>query len=75
MATQICPKCKKDSFTWRMDNEVSDVTIWSCFNCSYEALEDESKVTKCNLCRDTRSQLKDENELYWWCFNCKKRII
>ncbi|WP_348739211.1 hypothetical protein [Tenacibaculum sp. 190524A02b] len=41
MATQVCPKCKENSYTWRIDNEISDLTIWSCYNCYYEEFEKE----------------------------------
>jgi hypothetical protein len=75
MATQLCPKCNKDSFTWRVDDEISEITIWNCSNCSYEAFEDEYKEDSCNNCEDAKIQLKDKNKLYWWCFTCNSNVL
>ena len=41
MATQKCPKCNQDSFTWFIDEETSSLTIWFCTECNYKAEEDE----------------------------------
>lgn len=71
MATQICPKCKCDSFTWRMDDEISDLTIWVCYECSYQAFENESDERNCKKCgKKTESKLKDDESEFWWCSNC-----
>ncbi len=40
MALQICPKCKEKAFIWFI-NEKTNITNWSCFNCDYEAKENE----------------------------------
>ena len=68
MATQICPNCKKDSFTWSIDEEESPLTYWGCYECNYGAYEDESKERICSNCeKKTESRLKDEEKEYWWC--------
>lgn len=73
MATQICPNCKKNSFTWIMDNEISDLTIWSCYECRYQAFENESDLRICSNCGNkTESKLKDDKKEYLWCPNCNK---
>ncbi len=46
MATQICPNCEKDSFTWILDDEKTNLTIWHCYNCKYEAEEKENSKFK-----------------------------
>jgi len=72
MATQICPNCKNDSFTWRIDEEESPLTIWRC-NCGYLAYEDESQVRKCKDCGSkTESNMRDSQKEYWWCSTCNK---
>lgn len=76
MATQICPKCKNDSFTWRMDDEISDFTIWGCSKCSYQAFENESDERNCSKCGNkTELKLKDDEKEYWWCPICNKTEI
>lgn len=76
MATHICPNCKKDSFTWYIDDEISELTIWNCHGCNYQAYENESDWQFCSSCNsEIKSKLKDLNKDYWWCFNCKKRLL
>jgi len=71
MATQICPKCKVDDFTWTMDEEESPLTIWDCGNCNYRAFENESDERICSNCsKGTESKLRDSEKDYWWCFTC-----
>ena len=71
MATQICPKCKTDNFTWNIDDEETKLTKWSCANCKYIAFEDENDERKCLRCnKKTEIKLKDLIEEYWWCSNC-----
>jgi hypothetical protein len=71
MATQICPKCKEDSFTWSIDEEESPLTYWHCYNCLYGAYEDEKLECICENCGiKTKSRLKDESTEYWWCSSC-----
>ena len=71
MATQICPRCKEDAFTWHIDEEESPFTIWACHICNYQAFEDESKERKCAHCgRNTEARLNDGKENYWWCSSC-----
>jgi len=71
MATQICPNCKKDSFTWSIDEEISELTIWGCYECEYQAFENESKERNCTKCsKKTESRLKDNEKEFWWCSTC-----
>ena len=73
MSTHICPKCKNDSFTWVVDEEISSLTIWGCYNCRYEAIEDESLERICSRCGSkSESYLKDQESEYWWCSNCNR---
>lgn len=76
MATQICPNCKIDSFTWKMDGEISSMTIWDCGNCQYRAFENESDERNCSTCqKKTELKLKDSEKEYWWCTNCNTTEI
>ena len=73
MATQICPACKEDAFTWSMDEEKPSLTYWGCHKCSYGAYEDESLERECSECtKKTESKLEDDDKIYWWCSNCNK---
>ena len=75
MTALICPKCKEDSFTWMIDEEISPLTIWGCYNCNYEAFEDESEERPCNHCSThTEIKLRDKTKEYWWCNHCEKSI-
>jgi len=75
MATQICPKCQEDSFTWHMDEEESQVTIWWCYKCSYSACEDQKLERECSNCHNkTESLLIDEEGKFWWCNSCNRII-
>ena len=72
MALQICPKCKKLSFTWYIDEEESALTQWNC-GCGYHTFEDESKLRDCPICYNEKSDsyMIDDNEtIYWWCYRC-----
>ena len=76
MATQICPKCKKDSFTWSVNEEISDLTVWACYKCYYQAFEYESDERNCQNCgKKTESKLKDDEKDYLWCSNCNTTEI
>ena len=71
MATQICPNCKEDAFTWFMDEDISPLMIWSCTSCNYNALEDDSKERLCHSCNHkTESLFKDNEKEFWWCSSC-----
>jgi ribosomal protein L37AE/L43A len=71
MATQICPKCKQDSFTWYIDDEMSTITIWSCYLCDYQTYEDDRDEVKCENCQEkTKTILQNEVEEFWWCSVC-----
>lgn len=71
MATQNCPKCRQDSFTWTYDDDQVPTTHWSCRACGYRAAEDESFERVCNTCgTKTEIRLEDEAETYWWCSRC-----
>lgn len=77
MATQICPNCKEDSFTWATDENVNGelITTWSC-SCDYFVYEDESKEKTCEDCgKHAKSELEDENKIYWWCSNYNRTEI
>lgn len=72
MALQICPKCKGRSFTWFMNGK-SALTYWSCFECDYEARENESDESVCVSCgKETKIKLKDKEKEYEWCSNCNE---
>lgn len=68
MALQICPKCKENSFTWFINGK-SHVTVWSCFNCDYEAKENEKYICE-NCGNKTKTKLKDKETEYFWCSGC-----
>lgn len=71
MATQICPNCKEYSFTWKIDDEESRLTIWECYHCHYQAFEDESKMKECKNCKKpTRNYISDSEKKFWWCNSC-----
>lgn len=73
MSLHKCPKCSKIAFTWFVDEEVSVLTIWGCWECNYRAFEDESKESKCPDCNSPgRIELKDEYSEYWWCIRCER---
>jgi hypothetical protein len=71
MATQICPSCKKDSFTWSIDDEDEGLTRWGCYLCYYGAYEDEKLERQCSVClKKNEMRLKDEEGEFWWCCTC-----
>ena len=71
MATQICPSCKKDSFTWSIDEVETRLTLWGCYQCGYEAFENESDERTCTKCgKGSQLKLKDTEKDYWWCPLC-----
>jgi transcription elongation factor Elf1 len=71
MATQICPKCKKDDFSWYIDDEMSSITIWNCGSCDFQTYEDERDEVLCKKCNEiTKTFLKNEEEEFWWCSVC-----
>ncbi|HEY0055767.1 MAG TPA: hypothetical protein VGB63_10455 [Pedobacter sp.] len=73
MATQLCPNCKEDSFTWSLNEDLPNLTAWGCYSCCYQAFEDEAKERVCTACkRKTESFMKDEEKEYWWCSSCNK---
>ena len=73
MATQICPNCKTDSFTWSIDEEESPLTKWGCYNCQYIAFEEESLERECSYCnKKSERRLEDKENKYWWCYNCNR---
>jgi transcription elongation factor Elf1 len=73
MALQYCPKCKKLSFTWCLDEEQTPLTQWHCY-CGYYALENESKQRDCPVCDTEKaySYMIDAKNKYWWCHKCGK---
>lgn len=73
MATQICPICKADSFTWYTNEEESPLIQWMCDKCDYRAYEEESTIRECSTCKKkTESLLVDNAKKYWWCSFCNK---
>lgn len=76
MATQICPNCNADSFTWSLNEKNEKLTIWHCYICKYVAFEDESLERLCTHCnKKTKSYMQDEEKFYWWCSHCGKITI
>lgn len=76
MATQICPKCKQDSFTWSVDDEKPRIIRWGCTHCQYSAYEDESNERICEKCSiKIESLLDDGEDRYWWCCKCNSITI
>ncbi|WP_412986526.1 hypothetical protein [Pontimicrobium sp. IMCC45349] len=69
MATQICPNCKKDNFTWYINYDGE--TVWGCSLCNYHAIENESLERTCSICKTkTESHLKDSQKEFWCCSRC-----
>ncbi|MCJ8154579.1 hypothetical protein MKJ01_12470 [Chryseobacterium sp. SSA4.19] len=76
MATQTCPKCREDTFTWHQMDEDSDLLSWGCYQCGYSAEENEKDESVCSQCgKKAKSRLRDDKVVYWWCFSCKSEII
>jgi hypothetical protein len=73
MSLLICPKCKKLSFTWYIDEEQSPLNQWNC-ECGYYALEDENKMRNCPVCGNEKSDsyMIDNTGKYWWYYRCGK---
>lgn len=75
MSLHKCPNCKEIGFNWFVDDEISTLTIWECWECDHRAFEDESKESPCPECDyPYRIYLKDENSTYWWCSDCESKI-
>lgn len=84
MATQICPVCKQDVFTWSMQDTEPDEpkTVWGWAICGFYAYENEHYnsdstyryepiaygCTSCGSNQDIKL-LKDSKE-YLWCSCC-----
>ena len=76
MATEICPNCKEDAFTWSIDEEESALTKWGCYKCSYIAWEDEALERVCSNCGNkTEMYLKDDTKKFWYCCSCNKMTV
>ncbi len=73
MSLHICPVCREKSFTWCMaDETLNSLTRWSCVECGYTALEDESLERVCRVCNmKSEVLLQDDKLKYWWCSICK----
>lgn len=83
MATQICPVCKQDCFTWYMteDEAGRDVTGWGC-GCGFYAYENERYnpdgtyrfeliARGCTSCGTTQDlKLHQDGREYLWCSRC-----
>lgn len=75
MATQICPNCKADAFTWSIDEE-SGLTMWGCHECGYIAWEDETLERVCSNCGGkSEMNLKDGTKEFWWCCSCNRVTV
>ena len=75
MATQICPNCKANAFTWSIDEEDA-LTKWGCHECGYIAWEDETLERVCSNCsRKTEMHLNDSGRAYWWCCSCNEVTV
>ena len=73
MAELICPNCKRDTFSWTIDEGQNPLTIWGCRSCKYSAHEDESFEKNCKDCgTKTEIRLEDDQKKYWWCSRCNK---
>ncbi len=57
MATQICPKCKEDTFTWSIDDETS-LTKWGYYSAII-VFEGETFERVCLTCL-TKTEIKTE---------------
>ena len=75
MATQICPNCGENAFTWSSDDQISELTIWTCYNCKYQACENEMDERNCQNCgQKTETKLKDNEKIFWWCSSCNSKL-
>ena len=71
MADHKCPKCKQETFSWYVDQEIAEITIWTCSNCDLQIYEDDRDEIYCKECEDnTTTFLKNEDEEFWWCSIC-----
>ena len=70
MALQICPKCKKISCTWYIDDN-SPLTQWNC-ECGWHVFEYENKMRNCPVCGNEKSDsyMVENSIMYWWCCRC-----
>ena len=70
MALQICPKCKKLSCMWYIDNN-SPLTQWGC-KCGWHAFEYENRMRDCIVCGNKKadSYMVESGIMYWWCYRC-----
>lgn len=76
MSVHKCPNCKDYGFVWKVDEDISALTIWDCCECGYRAFEDESFESECPDCNYLyRMLLKDEKSEYWWCLKCARKTI
>jgi Zn finger protein HypA/HybF involved in hydrogenase expression len=70
MGLQRCPKCGSEAFSWSVDKELSQFTLWRCAQCSYGAEEDESKERACESCGGGDVWLRDGDREYRFCIGC-----
>ncbi|SHM44724.1 hypothetical protein SAMN05444267_104830 [Chryseobacterium polytrichastri] len=62
-----------DSFTWSINDEISNITNWGCYECGYQAIENEVNECACENCRKKqKTKLKDSETEYWWCSHCNE---
>jgi hypothetical protein len=62
MAHSKCPQCNDYGFSWYVDADPPNLTLWSCHSCGYSATEDESYEQKCPCGKVLQIQLHDDPE-------------
>ena len=71
MAVQTCPAGNKKGFTWFVDEDPSDSTLWHCVYCGYAAEEDEAKESYCFKCQNKSNMLlTDKAGQFKFCYQC-----
>lgn len=76
MSLHKCPECRKFGFVWKVDYDISSLTIWDCWECGYTAFEDESLESFCTDCSyKYRIQLQVDDTKFWWCTECETKTI
>ena len=76
MSAHKCPNCNDYRFHWSVDEEVTPLTMWNCWECHYHALEDESLESECPDCHyPHRIRLEKEDTKYWWCTDCSTKTL
>jgi len=74
MAHSKCPHCLDYRFSWYVDAEPPNFTLWHCHKCGYSATEDESYEQKCSCGASSMIQLADDFGAYRWGSRCEKKL-